>query len=248
METLTFTVNKTDISLENYTMPTPAIPGGCSDVFCTFEFSDDWAGLTKKATFHNISSDYTKNALLSENGCYIPLSVLTYGNIEIGVVGLDGETIVKSVEPLRMPVKRSSYEHAENMPDIEPALIDQLLAKMAECDKGVVSGGVDPTDHHLYINLTNGDRIDLGEMATGSEGKQLDDIYVDDNGNIVIRYADGTEKTSSAAGLPPVEDGDLNKVAQIGQDGWSKQPLELDDSVVHVLTNLEIEELLNNFV
>lgn len=181
METLSFQINKTDISLENYTMPTPAIPGGCSDVFCTFAFSDDWSGLTKKATFHNISADYTKNAPLSENGCFIPLSVLTYGNIEIGVVGLDGETIVKSVEPLRMPVKRSSYEHAEDMPDIEPALIDQLLAKMAECDKGVVSGGIDPTDHHLYVNLTNGDRIDLGEMATGVNFNTDDTLYFTNN-------------------------------------------------------------------
>ena len=248
METLTFAVDKSSISLTHYTMPTPAIPGGCSDIFCDFSFSDDWNGLTKKATFHNITANYKKNPLLSENGCFIPLSVLTYGNIDIGVVGYDGNDLVKSVEPLRMQVKRNSYEHAEDMPDVEPALIDQLMAKIAECDKGVVSGGVDPTDNHLYVYLTNGDRVDFGEMATGSDDKQLDDIYVDNNGNIVIRYVDGTEKVSSAVGLPPAGAGDLNNVIQVGQNGWQSQPLELDDGVVHVLTNLEIEELLNNFV
>lgn len=218
METLSFQINKTDISLENYTMPTPAIPGGCSDIFCTFAFSDDWAGLTKKATFHNISSDYTKNALLSENGCFIPLSVLTYGNIEIGVVGLDGETIVKSVEPLRMPVKRSSYEHAEDMPDIEPALIDQLLAQIAKCNSAIMD-------------------VDAKEPV---------DIYVDNNGYMVLVRADGTEDILTAQGFPPLSENDVNKIMQATIDGWQKQHLQFDASVFDAISNAELEALVDD--
>ena len=248
METLTFEINKTAISLTNFTSKTPYLTGRNTDYLCVFNIvGDDWDGLTKRATFHNTHSDMKKTAPLSNGECHIPYAVLTYGTLEVGIVGLDGEETIKSSLLYRLSVQRDAGENDEDMPNPDPSLLDEIMAKVAECDKGVVSGGVDPDDHHLYLTLTNGDVLDCGEMATGSEDKQLDDIYVDENGNIVICYADGTEKTSSAAGLPAAGQNDLNKVAQVGENGWQAQQLVLDDSVIHVLTNLEIEQLLANF-
>ena len=249
METLTFEINKTSISLTNSTLTTPYLTGRNTDYVCIFDvIGDDWDGLTKKATFRNLHSNIKKTRFLANGSCHIPFGVLTYGTLEVGLVGLDGNETIKSSLLYRLSVQRDAGENDEDMPDPDPSILDEIMAKIAACDKGVVSGGIDPTDNHLYVNLTNGDRVDFGEMATGSDDKQLDDIYVDANGNIIIKYADGTEKTSSAAGLPPAGAGDLNNVMQVGQNGWQSQPLELDDGVVHILTNLEIEELLNNFV
>lgn len=212
-----------------------------------FTWSEEWNGLTKKATFHNTHSCVKQTRLLEDGACRIPYEVLTYGNLEIGLGGYDGDALIKNSRLYTMAVQRSAGDNDEDMEPIEPTLLEEIMAKIAACDKGVVSGGVDPLDNHLYVTLTNGDCIDFGEMATGSEDKQLDDIYVDANGNLVIRYADGTEKTSSALGLPPAGVNDQNKIMQVGQNGWQFQKVVLDEDTIQVLTNLEIEQLLDNF-
>jgi hypothetical protein len=213
METLTFEINKTAISLTSYTCKTPYLTGRNTDYCCVFNIvGDEWDGLIKRATFHNINTDIKKTEMLVDGQCHIPFSVLTYGTLEVGIVGLDGEQTIKSSLLYRLSVQRDAGENDEDMPDPDPTLFEELMEMVAACGNASITGA-----------------------------------YTNADGYLVIVTADGREIVSEAKGLPPVTAEELNMVMQVGQNGWQVQKPVLDDDSVHVLSNMEIELLLENF-
>ena len=213
METLTFEINKTAISLTSFTSKTPYLTGRNTDYCCVFNIvGNEWNGLTKRATFHNINTDIKKTEMLVDGQCHIPFGVLTYGTLEVGIVGLDGDTTIKSSLLYRLSVQRDAGENDEDMPDPDPTLFEELMAMVAVCGNASITGA-----------------------------------YTNADGYLVITTADGNEIVSEAKGLPPVTAEDLNMVMQVGQTGWQIQKPVLDDESIHVVTNMEIELLLENF-
>lgn len=98
---------------------------------CTFEFSDEFEGLTNQAVFSTCASTY-KTPILN-NQCTIPSEVLeTNGSVLLGVYGyeLDNEELVLrySPTPQYFVVSRGSYVEG-NDPDLpKPSEWEQVLA------------------------------------------------------------------------------------------------------------------------
>lgn len=137
METLTFEINKTSISLTNSTLTTPYLTGKNTDYRCVFTWSEEWDSLTKKATFHNTQSGMKKTMLLDGDSCLIPYDVLTYGNLEIGLGGYNNETLIKNSRLHIMAVQRSAGDNDEDMESVDPSLVDQLFADIADCRRAL---------------------------------------------------------------------------------------------------------------
>ena len=137
METLTFEINKTNISLVSTTFQAPYLTGKNTDYQCVFTWSSEWDNLTKKATFHNTQSGMKKTMLLDSDSCLIPYDVLTYGNLEIGLGGYDNETLIKNSRLYIMAVQRSAGDNDEDMESVDPSLVDQLFAEIAECRRAL---------------------------------------------------------------------------------------------------------------
>lgn len=97
---------------------------------CTFEFSDEFEGLTNQAVFSTCTSTY-KTPILN-NQCTIPSEVLeTNGSVLLGVYGyeLDNEELVLrySPTPQYFVVSRGSYVEG-NDPDLpKPSEWEQVL-------------------------------------------------------------------------------------------------------------------------
>ena len=137
METLTFEIDKTSISLTDATLQTPYLTGKNTDYRCVFTWSEEWDSLTKKATFHNTQSGMKKTMLLDGDSCLIPYDVLTYGNLEIGLGGYDNETLIKNSRLHIMAVQRSAGDNDEDMESVDPPLVDQLFAAVADCRRAL---------------------------------------------------------------------------------------------------------------
>lgn len=131
METLTFEINKTAISLTEITMPRPYLTGHNTDYLCQFTVDDTWSGLLLRATFCNRNTGIKKTHMLLENACYIPFQVLSYGTLEIGIVGLDGDEVIKSSDVYLIPVRHDAGENDEDFPDPDPTAMEELLKIVA---------------------------------------------------------------------------------------------------------------------
>lgn len=131
METLTFEIDKTSISLTEFTMPRPYLTGHNTDYLCQFTVDDSWSGLLLRATFCNRNTGIKKTHMLLDNACYIPFQVLSYGTLEIGIVGLDGDEVIKSSDVHLIPVRHDAGENDEDFPDPDPTAMEELLKIVA---------------------------------------------------------------------------------------------------------------------
>ena len=178
METLTFEINKTTISLTSTTSQVPYLTGKNTDYQCVFTWSEEWENLTKKATFHNTQSGMKKTMLLDDNACLIPYDVLTYGNLEIGLGGYDNETLIKNSRLYIMAVQRSAGDNDEDMESADPSLLDQLFTEMADCRRAL-----DYTDT----------ASEKAEEASGSAAEALECVQ------LASQHKDGAETAQGFA-------------------------------------------------
>ena len=222
METLNFAIENTAISLVNYSMPTPYLTGRNTDYLCWFELTNEWDGLTKYATFYNTRSGKTEARLLSEGMCRIPYAVLTYGDLKIGVVGKNGRDVVKSSLLYILPVQPDAAEHEPDYNEVDETIFEQIIARLAQIDRGIQSAAV--ADGHLYIYLTNDERIDCGSIVSEVNGHNIEFAYVNADGELVLVRTNGEQVNCGAIGganFPEITPQDEGKMLQIIDGAWT---------------------------
>lgn len=221
MDTLNFQINKTAISLTSYTMPTPYLTGRNSDYLCVFDLSEEWDGLTKYATFYNNQSQVSEARILSEGMCRIPYAVLTYGDVEIGVVGKNGKEVVKSSLTLFMPVQRDAGEHEAEIEEPDETVYQQIISKLALIDRGIQTAKVE--DGHLYIYLTNDEKIDCGSIASEITGHSIEFAYVNADGELILVRTNGEQINCGPIGganFPEITPESEGKMLQVVDGRW----------------------------
>lgn len=128
METLTFDINKTNISLTGV----PYLTGKNTDYQCVFTWSSEWDDLVKAATFRNLHTNIASIQLLTDGACFIPYEVMDYGDLEIGLIGLNSEDrIIKSSRVYRVTSQHNAGDNAEESEAPEPSLVEQMLEQYA---------------------------------------------------------------------------------------------------------------------
>lgn len=212
METLTFDIDKTNISLTSYTMRAPRITGHNTDYQCIFNWSEDWDGLTISAKFHNIGSDKTDEYILTSDTCMIPYSVMSYGDLEIGISGIDGNGLIKNTRPFLIPVDRDIGMYIADLIDDSNALSDSVVAQIAAfrtdinaiaaitdhavtdvvIQTGVDSSG-DPvlqcigvTDHTLSLPLASDTVVGLVRGIANDDVDKENKIIVNEDGTMSV--------------------------------------------------------------
>lgn len=144
---------------------------------CTFEFSDEFEGLTNQAVFSTCTSTY-KTPILN-NQCTIPSEVLeTNGSVLLGVYGyeLDNEELILrySPTPQYFVVSRGSYVEG-NDPDLpKPSEWEQVLAliNQAITETNNLNISVEKEDGITTITLTKKDGTT--QTVQVEDGKSLE--------------------------------------------------------------------------
>ena len=206
-------------------MPRPYLTGRNTDYLCVFALSDEWDGLTKYATFYNTRSEKTEARLLSEGMCRVPYAVLTYGDVEIGVVGKNGKEAVKSSTRYTIPVEQDAAAHDDEIIDPSGDVFEQIIAKLALLDRGIQSAHID--NGHLYIYLTNDERIDCGSIESEITGHNIEFAFVNALGELILVRTNGEQVNCGAiggVGFPEITANDEGKVLQIVDGAWALVP------------------------
>ena len=148
----TITITRTvDINAGEYNITT-----------CTFEFSEEYTGLTKQAVFSTCEDTY-KTPILN-NQCTIPSEVLeTSGQVLLGVYGYDSEddelVLRYSPTPQYFNVSKGSYKEG-NDPDLpKPSECEQVLAliNQAITETNNLNITVEKEEHITTVTLTKKD-------------------------------------------------------------------------------------------
>lgn len=178
METLTFEINKTAISLTNSTLQTPYLTGKNTDYRCVFTWSEEWDSLVISATFRNLHTNIAKPQLLTNGACNIPYEVLDYGTLEIGIIGVNGEDrIIKSSLVYRVSVQHNAGDNAEPTDPPEPTLIEQLLTQYSQIldtvDNLIVPtvSVVQDTDGEYQLQFVDHNGVIVTPNLIGATGK-----------------------------------------------------------------------------
>lgn len=173
----------------------------------------------------------------------VPLWVLKKGSFEVGLYAEGYATT-----PLEIVVDKSIIDEDEVIKEDPPeTIVNQLLSKVNSI-KYITSCSV--VDGKLMIYLNDGSEIDAGVVSTGVDQEQNDDSQpdyiknrthykeIDTEGNVIYHKLDNNY---------------LNLDSEIKQN--SDNPVTakavykaVDAAEPEALTNLEIEELLKNFV
>lgn len=227
-------------------MTRPYLTGHNTDYLCVFTLSDEWQGLTKYATFYNTHSGTTEARLLSEGMCRIPYASLTYGDLEIGVVGKNGALIDKSSLTYVMPVQADATAHEDEIEEPDDNVYQQIIAKLALIDRGIQSAAV--RDGHLYIVLTNDDIIDCGSIVSAINGHSIEFAYVNNDGELILVRTNGEQVNCGAIGganFPEITAADEGKMLQIIDGQWAlvRPPVSLPE--VTTLQNGQVLRVLD---
>ena len=203
-------------------MTRPYLTGRNTDYLCVFDLTDEWDGLTKYATFYNTHSQQTEVRLLSEGMCRIPYAVLTYGDVEVGVVGKNGKEAVKSSGRYTLPVEADAAEHDDEIVDPEGTVFEQIIAKLALLDRGIQSARIED-NNHLYIYLTNDERIDCGSVVSETAGQSIEFAFINSAGELILVRTNGEQVNCGQLGgaaFPEITAADEGKMLQIVDGAW----------------------------
>lgn len=201
------------------------VTSGAVNVFYVeFEFDDGWNGLTRIAQFR--SGETIKSWVLPEdNICIIPWEVLmTAGvNLEIGVMGMDGEDIVLPTVWINVGIIQEGASGGDTpLPSPTPSLYEQLLRAIGNLeelkteDKSSVvaaineiytnGGGEQSTiDHSELINRELNDQHPINAIQGLSDALQNkldknnlgDNLEITDEGKLQVKMAAKMEKDNT---------------------------------------------------
>lgn len=226
-----------------------AVVGSVNTESVQFSFDDSWEGLTRIAYFRNsnLDSDY-KIVLAESNLCTVPWEVMsTSGTLQIGALGLDGDSIVKptiwgSIANVVTGVKSDGEDPQPPSPDEYQQYIQQV--------QGIVDSVVPPNGTPGYV-LTATDKGNEWKEPEASGGVGSDGGYYipevtqTSETTMTVRYvaskndmpaveavevtmprgergADGTPGRDGAPGEPG-RDGVDGAPGMPGKDGFSPQ-------------------------
>ena len=162
---------------------------------CEFDFSEEWDSLVKKAVF-TYKLDEPIKMDIADDKCDIPVEVLKYGEVKIGVYGytVDGEDLVLRYSPTpdKWFVVEGSY------------VID---AQNSE-------GGT-PTEYEQLESRVNGALDDVSEAIQNAENLDIDAEKVDTTTTVTITKQDGSTKTVLILDGEKGEKGDTGEPGQI---------------------------------
>lgn len=145
---------------------------------CTFEFSEEYEGLTKEAIFSTCENT-VKTAILN-NTCTIPSEVLqTSGNVLVGVFAYEIEdeevSLRYSPTPVYFNVKEGSYQTG-NDPDLpEPSEWEQVLEQINQAitETNNLNIEAEKVDHTTTITITRKDGTSYDvQVLDGNDGQQ----------------------------------------------------------------------------
>ena len=103
---------------------------------CTFQFSEEFNGLSNVAVFSNCNGTSVEVAIVN-NQCTIPYEVLQeVGQVQIGVYGysVENENLVLrySPDPVLFYVRNGSYKEGEQPTPPTPSVVEQLQAQITQ--------------------------------------------------------------------------------------------------------------------
>lgn len=184
-------INHTKISASNLGK---LVEGNINSIFAQFVFSPEWDSLARVAVFTN--GDAQKSVLLSSDICAIPYSVLTApGNLYVSVrgVGDSGSIVICTGDEYlgRVGLSGAGFPVVD-LEDVEPDVIDSLLADVAELK-------------------ANG----VGSDTAGADGKSAYEIAVEDG--FVGTITEWLASLKGAEGHTPIKGVDYFTAADIAE-------------------------------
>ena len=157
---------------------------------CTFEFSEEFEGLTKQAVFSTCENTY-KTAILN-NRCTIPSEVLEEeGQVLLGVDGYVTENneleLRYSPTPVYFNIKLGSYKEG-NDPDLpKPSEWEKVLEEVNTAIEETNNLNIDAEkeDHTTTITITKKDGTP--KEVEVLDGVSLDNIEIENN-DLIVTY------------------------------------------------------------
>lgn len=148
------------------------ITSGAVNVYSVrFEFSEEWAGLTKTAVFH--AADTTVSVLLDDsNECAIPWEVLQDANrtLCVGVYGTRGGNIVLPTIWATLGTIQAGVCLGDSAQPPTPSVYDQILADIGNLDE------LETTHKDSLVDAINELWLTGGGGGTGSGNVSSPDI------------------------------------------------------------------------
>lgn len=128
------------------------VAGSIGYLEASFEFSDEWDGCKKEASFRNDNVERTI-VLDDSNICTIPSNVLTGDRFFVSVVGTKTGYEIGSDETKVLQDRNTAFDWKEDQVDgVEPGIVETIVK--AYLDRNPVEGTAFTTDETL--DLTDG--------------------------------------------------------------------------------------------
>lgn len=155
---------------------------------CSFEFSEEYAGLIKTAVFTNKDKQAYK-MLIQDDECTIPAEVLEKeGAVELGVFGYIEEDrdleLRYSPKPCLFAVSKGSYKEAENSTPPTPTQFEQYEQALEAGLEQVANVDIDASKSGKVTTITITNRndesksVEILDGADGQDGKDGDDYVI----------------------------------------------------------------------
>jgi hypothetical protein len=200
-------VNKNTTELDEHETLTS---GSINANVCHFNFSDDWAGLTRTATFR-AGDVYVSVILDDSNECNIPWEVLVSDGVElyvgvVGVAGADTETtdddvVLPTVWELLGTIRKGATRSDDPVPPT-PDVYNQLVVEISKKQDKLIPGKNITIDDDGTINADTSTEYDAIVSDIDAINTNIDNInstLSDNADDIANNTADIADNAKSIA-------------------------------------------------